>query len=402
MRLPIRPLAAAAVAFAALAGSATMPSLAWAGLLGLLGGAVAVLIGWNAVFFPEAPAAAGAIGEDSPRLSEEIISPLPEPTLLLGGSRIVAANPEARRLFGETMTGQDVRLAIRHPDALEALARHVPGEVDQVEITGLAEPDRRWLMTVATLPRGVRLVRFADRSEAHAAEKMRVDFVANASHELRTPLATILGFVETLRDDAAGGDAELRARFLGIMDGEAKRMQTLIDDLMSLSRIEAERFRPPTDPVDLLPLVEEVRSGCEALLAERGNALEIDNRSHGTIVAGDHGQLLQLLRNLIVNAAKYGREGEPITVSFEDAGEMVRMTVTDRGEGIDSAHLPRLTERFYRVNASRSRAQGGTGLGLAIVKHIVWRHRGRLDIRSTPGTGTTVHVLLPRPPSETE
>ncbi|TFI60063.1 PAS domain-containing protein [Sphingomonas parva] len=400
MRLPFRPLAAAAIAVVAVAGSAIMPSSAWAALLGLLGGAIAVLVGWNAFFFPEAPVAQRGGGEDGRRLAGEIVAPLPEPTLLLDGGRILTANPAARRLFGETIEGQDLRLAIRHPLALEAIAAHDGIGVDEIEVTGLGEAERRWLLTVATLPEGLRLVRFADRSEAHAAEKMRVDFVANASHELRTPLATILGFVETLRDDAAGGDPELRARFLGIMDGEAKRMQVLIDDLMSLSRIEAERFRPPTDPIDLCPVVEEVRAACDAVLAERGNSLKIDNRSHSTVVAGDHGQLTQLIRNLIVNAVKYGQEGAPITVSFEDAREMVRMTVTDRGEGIDPVHLPRLTERFYRVNAGRSRAQGGTGLGLAIVKHIVWRHRGRLDIRSTPGAGTSVHVLLPRPPAE--
>jgi two-component system, OmpR family, phosphate regulon sensor histidine kinase PhoR len=397
MRLPVRSIAAAAVVLVAVAGSAIMPTPAWAGLLGLLGGALAVLIGWNSTFFPELPAAGAPGGEDVGRVSAELIASLQEPTLLIDGVRVAASNPAARRMFGEAIDGQDVRLALRHPDALYGLSAHKDETIDQIELTGLGEPDRRWLMTVSTLPGGHRLVRFTDRSEAHAAEKMRVDFVANASHELRTPLATILGFIETLGDDAAGGDPALRARFLGIMDAEGKRMQTLIDDLISLSRIEAERFRPPTEPIDLLPLVEDVRMSCGSLLADNGNALSIDNRSHSSLVAGDHGQLLQLLRNLVVNAVKYGRPGAPITVSFEDAREMVRMTVTDQGDGIAPEHLPRLTERFYRVNAGRSRAQGGTGLGLAIVKHIVWRHRGRLDIRSVPGEGTSVHVLLPRP-----
>jgi two-component system phosphate regulon sensor histidine kinase PhoR len=400
MRISLRPCAALGIVAVAFAGAETVSIPFWAALIGLLGGSVAVLIGWNAYFFPEPIHTPEAGAEDVERLAREIVAPLPEPTLLLQSGRVIVANPAARRLFGEWVEGQDARLALRHPAALERLSAHRGDGVEQVEVTGLGEADRRWLMTIAALPSGLRLIRLADRSEAVAAEKMRVDFVANASHELRTPLATVLGFIETLRDDGAGGDRDLRQRFLGIMDAEAKRMQTLIDDLMSLSRIEAERFRPPTEPVDLLPLAEEVRAGCGALLAEHGNALEIDNRSHSTMVAGDEGQLLQLLRNLVVNAVKYGRDGAPITISFADARDMVRMTVTDQGEGIDPEHLPRLTERFYRVNASRSRAQGGTGLGLAIVKHIVWRHRGRLDLRSAPGEGTSVHVLLPRPPAD--
>ncbi|PSJ41898.1 ATP-binding protein [Allosphingosinicella deserti] len=400
MRFPLRLSAAAAVIAVALLASQSVDLPVGAALLGVLAGAVAVLICWNAYFFPDPIRAPEAGAEDVERLAREIVQPLPEPMILLQNGRVLVANPAARQLFGEWVEGQDVRLAVRHPAVLERLAANRGETVEQIEVTGLGEADRRWLMTIANLPSGLRLVRLADRSEAVAAEKMRVDFVANASHELRTPLATVLGFIETLRDETAGGDKDLRERFLGIMDAEGKRMQTLIDDLMSLSRIEAERFRPPTEPLDLVPLVEEVRSGCGALLAEHGNRLEIENMSHGTIVAGDHGQLLQLIRNLVVNAVKYGNPDTPITVTFEDAREMVRMIVTDRGEGIDPAYLPRLTERFYRVNASRSRAQGGTGLGLAIVKHIVWRHRGRLDIRSMLGEGTSVHVLLPRPPAD--
>jgi two-component system phosphate regulon sensor histidine kinase PhoR len=243
------------------------------------------------------------------------------------------------------------------------------------------------------------MVHLSDRSEAVAAEKMRVDFVANASHELRTPLATMLGFIETLQDDRAAGDKATRARFLDIMKGEGKRMQQLIDDLMSLSRIEAERFRAPQDPVDLLALVDEVRTGCAQLIAQRESALVLDNEAGSAIVPGDRGQLLQLLRNLVVNALKYGREGEPVLVRLEaPAPDRVKLSVVDHGEGIAPEHLPRLTERFYRVDAGRSRAVGGTGLGLAIVKHIVGRHRGTLDIRSRLGEGTSVSVELPRLP----
>ena len=228
---------------------------------------------------------------------------------------------------------------------------------------------------------------------------MRVDFVANASHELRTPLAIVLGFIETLQDDAAGSDADVRARFLGLMHGEGKRMQQLIEDLMSLSRIESERFSPPREPIDLLPLVEEVRTACGQLLVERRNRLLVEDRSGGATVPGDRGQLLQLIRNLVVNAITYGRADSDVALTFEsEEPDSVRLTVSDCGEGIAAVHIPRLTERFYRVDAGRSRSLGGTGLGLAIVKHIVGRHRGRLDIRSTPGEGTSIAIILPRFP----
>jgi two-component system phosphate regulon sensor histidine kinase PhoR len=338
----------------------------------------------------------------SPPTSPEadVIAPLSDPVLLLRDARIAAANPAARRLLGDWIEGQDVRLALRHPAIVERLTRSAPpphAEAEQIEVTGIGETDRKWLVTLAPLPGGARLVQLTDRSEAAAAERMRVDFVANASHELRTPLASVLGFVETLQDDEAGGDPALRARFLRLMDEEAKRMRQLIDDLMSLSRIEAERFNPPQGPVDLASLVEEVRASCAQLLAERRCGLTVEPASAATIVAGDRAQLLQLIRNLVVNALRYGHADSEVTVRFEDEGtQAVRLTVADQGEGIAPEHLPRLTERFYRADPGRSRSLGGTGLGLAIAKHIVTRHRGHLDIRSQLGVGTSVAVSLPR------
>jgi two-component system phosphate regulon sensor histidine kinase PhoR len=251
-------------------------------------------------------------------------------------------------------------------------------------------------MITSLLKDGSRLVRLSDKSQAHASEQMRTDFVANASHELRTPLATLLGFLETLRGDAAPGDEQTRGRFIRIMFDEARRMHRLVDDLISLSHIEAERFSLPRESVELLPLVEEVRATSAVMAEEKGSEITVDDRFGDPIVLGDRSQLSQLLQNLVGNALKYGRAGEPVTVRFEEAGpEMLRMSIDDRGEGIASEHLPRLTERFYRVDPSRSRAMGGTGLGLAIVKHIVGRHRGRLDIRSKVGEGTSVRVYLP-------
>jgi two-component system phosphate regulon sensor histidine kinase PhoR len=372
---------------------------AFAVLLGLVGGAVAALILSGGFTAEPAPASDAAPTADALLRAREILEAIPEPMILLEGGRVALANAPARALLGDWMEGKDVRLALRHPAAIDRLARtgEEPGSVDRVEVMGIGDADRRWLLAIASLSEGWRLVHLSDRSEAAAAEQMRVDFVANASHELRTPLATLLGFIETLRDDEAAADTALRHRFLGIMNDEAKRMQRLIDDLISLSRVEAERFRPVSDAVELVPLIEEVRAGCAQLIAEKQNVVMIDDRVGGARVPGDRTQLLQLVRNLIVNAVKYGRAETEVTVRIEEDGpERVRLSVIDRGEGIAPEHLPRLTERFYRVDAGRSRAAGGTGLGLAIVKHIVGRHRGRMEIKSKPGEGTTVEVTLPR------
>ncbi len=393
-RLAAGLIVATAFGAALLAGEAL-----WSALLGLIGGATAVLVGWRAHFFPEPGAPPPPPDDGRDRWAREIVKAMSEPILLIEGGKILVANPAAKSLLGQWIEGQDARLAMRHPATVERLSRPSAPDagIEQVEVVGLGHADRRWLMTVAALADGSRLVHLHDRSEAIAAERMRVDFVANASHELRTPLATILGFIETLQDKATAEDADVRIRFLALMQGEGKRMQQLIEDLMSLSRIEADRFNPPGDAVDLVQLVEEVRSGCAQLLGERSNELVIENRSRSATVAGDKAQLTQLVRNLVVNAVKYGRSGSPVTVALEDEDPgTVRISIADRGEGIEVEHLPRLTERFYRVDPGRSRAVGGTGLGLAIVKHIVGRHRGRLDIRSIVGEGTTVLVSLPR------
>jgi two-component system phosphate regulon sensor histidine kinase PhoR len=225
---------------------------------------------------------------------------------------------------------------------------------------------------------------------------MRVDFVANASHELRTPLASILGYIETLGDEQAGADRTVRNRFLKIMFDEARRMQRLVQDLISLSRIEAEKYRLPDQPVDLAALIGEVRDELQDAQHVRTNEIALDIEPGIAPVVGDRAQLSQVLHNLIGNAMKYGRPGTPVKVALHEGGSgIIRLSVADEGDGISAEHIPRLTERFYRVDAGRSRAAGGTGLGLAIVKHVVERHRGRLDIASTVGKGTTVSILLP-------
>ncbi|ETI64082.1 ATPase [Sphingobium sp. C100] len=338
---------------------------------------------------------------DFPSLLEGISDPL----MLVEKGRIVRANRAAMRLLGAHIEGEDARIAIRHPAAAERLASLAPlAEPIMIELVGLGTREQRWQMRVA--PVGAvsamrRLVHLVDHSGTHAAERMRVDFVANASHELRTPLAGILGFIETLADPELGKDVETRQRFLKIMDGEARRMQRLIDDLISLSRIEAEKYRAPDSAVDLSELVAEVVGVFRSSHGERGRDVGMEIAPGLGPVLGDRAQLSQLLHNLIGNSVKYGRPGTPIRVSLaEGPSGMARLSVADEGEGIGPDHLPRLTERFYRVDSGRSRAMGGTGLGLAIVKHIVERHRGRLDIASTLGKGTSISVLLPPPAEE--
>jgi two-component system phosphate regulon sensor histidine kinase PhoR len=399
-----RVLAGAAVAAAGLLIAVWLGSSLAGGIFAFLAGTIAVALAWPAAPSMRAP---------ERKIEQTGLPPLPEtldlleavddPLLIVRNRRVLYANPAARSVLGEHIQGVDVRLAIRHPAAAERLIERDGSEpsepVTRTELVGLGERERRWEMTVTRLRDGSRLVRLIDRSETHASEQMRTDFVANASHELRTPLATLLGFLETLQDDSAAEHAPTRARFLKIMWDEARRMHRLVDDLISLSRIEAERFSLPRESVELVPLVEEVKASLATVIEEKGSRLCVEQNGPEPVILGDRSQLAQLLQNLVINALKYGRPGSDVTIRFEDAGpEMLRLSVIDQGEGIAPEHLPRLTERFYRVDPSRSRSMGGTGLGLAIVKHIVGRHRGRLDIRSKLGEGTKVRVYLPLAP----
>ena len=393
-----RVFAAVAAASAGIAGALLLGAPAAAALLALLGGVLAFALlpsGESPQPVVERMAEAATESDLLPG-AETLLEAIDAPMLIVRDRRILAANRSASSLLGSHIEGGDVRLAIRHPAAAESLVASLDAPVD-TELVGIAAPDDRWLLSVAPLSGESRLVRLTDLSAALAAEKMRTDFVANASHELRTPLATLLGFLETLQDEQASGDAATRERFLGIMLGEARRMRSLVDDLMSLSRIEAERFAVPRDPVDLVPLIDEVRKQSQQLIDERKAKVTVETEASGTLVAGDRPQLAQMLSNLLANALKYGRAEGRIRIRLTDAGaQLVRIEIADEGEGIAPEHLPRLTERFYRVDTGRSRSVGGTGLGLAIVKHIVLRHRGRLDISSRLGEGTTVRVDLPR------
>jgi len=339
--------------------------------------------------------------ESSRDLLGKIMQAFNDPLLLVERQQVAIANDAALALLGAHIVGEDVRLAIRHPAAAEKLTGRKANRSDPaIQLVGIGEVDRHWELRAHDLGDQRRLVHLSDRTSQYVAEKMRVDFVANASHELRTPLATLIGFIETLEDGKAAEDKATRERFLGIMSGEARRMQRLIDDLISLSRIEADKFSPPDRPVQLAPLIAEVARAASAGVENEGkNRVMVAPVDKDLRMLGDLAQLSQLLHNLIGNALKYGKPDTPVRVTAEKTIDgMVLITVADEGEGISPEHLPRLTERFYRIDSSRSRAMGGTGLGLAIVKHIVERHRGRLDIRSRIGIGTTVSVLFPSAP----
>jgi two-component system, OmpR family, phosphate regulon sensor histidine kinase PhoR len=337
------------------------------------------------------------------RMEEAITERLPEPLILVSADGTVQrANEAARHRLGE-----DSAAVLRHP-----LLR---GAIDKALSTG--EPQAADLFFAAPVPREIHAtvtpmdaglfhgrqasVLLVDHTRERAVERMRADFVANASHELRTPLASLIGFVETLQGPARD-DGPARERFLDIMAREAARMNRLIDDLLSLSRIEISEHQPPQGRIDFGQLVPRTLAGFEQRIADRRVRLDL-TLPDLPLIAGDADQMAQVLSNLLDNALKYGREQGSITLSVcEVAGAPwpsrpgIVLSVIDDGAGIPRAHIPRLTERFYRVDKGRSRAIGGTGLGLAIVKHIVNRHRGQLVITSEEGQGSRFCVWLPR------
>ncbi len=329
-----------------------------------------------------------------------IVERLPDPLIVLGADRGVRqANGAARAAFGE-----DIAAVLRHPTLRAAIERAYAERMTQSVVFSLPVPVQREVRAsvvhlLQELPDGgAAIVVLADRSREQAVERMRADFVANASHELRTPLASLIGFIDTLRGPAAD-DPAAQTRFLGIMAEQAARMNRLIDDLLRLSRIEVDEHLPPTGRVDLRALLLRLAASFEMRFAERGMRLDLALSETLPEIAGDHDQIVQIGQNLLDNALKYGREGGVVRLVAHDAAPAARpgvaIIVEDDGPGIPRAHLPRLTERFYRVDKGRSRAAGGTGLGLAIVKHVVNRHRGQLTIESEEGSFARFTVWLP-------
>ena len=352
----------------------------------------------------------GAMLERLRRADAAILENLPEPVLLLSAERaVLRANPAARDMLGPEAAGQgpDAAALLRHPvlatamdDAL-AEGHSVTAEL-HLPVPLPREVSARVVPLDPPLANGGRLlILLIDRSREAAIERTRADFVANASHELRTPLASLLGFIETLRGPAAD-DPAAQQRFLGIMAEQGERMRRLIDDLLNLSRIEMEEHQPPVGEAPLAMILRAEAEALAPLLKRRDIRMELDLEAALVAKPANADQVAQVIRNLLENAINHGRDGGLISVSLRNAvadDAMARpgavLTVADDGPGIAKHHLPRLTERFYRVDAARSRHKGGTGLGLAITRHIVMRHRGRLTIESTEGVGTKVGVWLP-------
>jgi two-component system phosphate regulon sensor histidine kinase PhoR len=343
--------------------------------------------------------------------AEAVIAAVPDPLILLDERRrIVRANAQAAAFIGITPEPRDLAAAFRNPAVLAAADAVLRGERARVVDFSLTVPVERQLRArFARIdhpsPDGaVAVLSLHDITELKRAEQMRADFIANASHELRTPLATLIGFIETLRGPARE-DAEARERFLAIMHGQASRMSRLVEDLMSLSRIELNEHVMPRDRVALSPLLRQIAETLELRAGERDIRIRLAVPPDLPDVLGDRDELAQVFQNLIDNAIKYGRSGSEIMLQAETASRptwgssssenaMVCVAVCDQGEGIPREHLPRLTERFYRVDTARSREMGGTGLGLAIVKHILNHHRGFLEVESTPGVGSVFTVFL--------
>jgi two-component system, OmpR family, phosphate regulon sensor histidine kinase PhoR len=336
-----------------------------------------------------------------------VIAAMPIPVMLIGPTeQIEAANALALALFGSDGQGRHYITALRQPSILDAVEQTFrDGRTRQSRFLGQeGGRDTTWRVTVGAVgleAGGGVLLSFEDMTAVEDAGKMRRDFVANVSHELRTPLTALLGFVETLKG-AARNDPVARDRFLGIMEREAGRMAQLVADLLSLSRVEEDERVRPTDSVDLRAMVDGVIVTLGGMANRSNVTLTFSRPEKPVCVPGDAPQLRQVVSNLIENAIKYGGGDHSVEISLSDPApepslrtDGVRLTVADHGEGIEAHHIPRLTERFYRIDSHRSREVGGTGLGLAIVKHIVNRHRGRLRVESEPGQGSRFIVILP-------
>jgi two-component system phosphate regulon sensor histidine kinase PhoR len=401
--------ATAALVFAALflvAGLAAAPAL-----IGFAAVAAAVLIRESSLrgggaTMPHADRLMPAIVD---RTVEAVVSDLPDPTIVLTPeSTVIAFNESAQEITPGILRGEPISFALRVPNVLEAIRAVAAGrQIRRIEFFQRVPTDRWWEATIAPLvlpgsagaSRHLVLLALRDLTQLRRVEEMRADFVANASHELRTPLASLSGFIETLQGPARN-DAASRDRFLAIMKEQATRMARLIDDLLSLSRIEQKVHIHPDTTTDLVMIVNEVTDGLLPLARERDVEIKVTDQTDSLDVLGDRDELIRVFENLIENALKYGASGKrvDITLSREPAAGEPRdalVSVRDYGPGIAPEHLPRLTERFYRVDIAESRAQGGTGLGLALVKHILNRHRGRLMIASTPGAGANFSVRLP-------
>ena len=401
-------LVATAIAFAGLwlfGATAALPALA-----GFVLVALAALIA-----SARGDIAPAALARDEPRaprvgdpLIEAVLAGLPDPVVALDRrGDVVALNARATAVAPALRPGEPVSLGLRVPEVLEAIRRaRASGIAQRVEFSERVPLDRWYEVIVTPISSpgvaanpGLVLLAFHDLTPLRRVEEMRADFVANASHELRTPLAALSGFIDTLRGSARE-DPAARERFLPIMQAQADRMARLIDDLLSLSRIELNAHLRPDKQVDVGAIVRQVADSLQTLARDRNVEVKTIGSSAPLLVPGDRDELIRVFENLVENALKYAASGKRVDIALSvgegpDGKREARIAVRDRGPGIAPEHLPRLTERFYRVDVSESRAQGGTGLGLALVKHILNRHGGRLTIESAPGQGATFTVHLP-------
>ncbi|MGE0232114.1 MAG: ATP-binding protein [Flavobacteriaceae bacterium] len=336
-----------------------------------------------------------------------LLGAFPEPVILLDGyANVHTINPAASRIFSGLEKGRPITPYMRAPELGEALDRVTGGGGSETVAFTERFPVERWL-EVTVSPLGARgaagrpemvMLAIRDLTPAQRLERMRADFVANASHELRTPLASLTGFIETLQGPARD-DPKARDKFLATMAEQARRMARLIDDLLSLSRIELKAHVQPETEIDLVPVVRHVVDALQPIAAANGVEIRASLASEPLHMLADRDEITQVFQNIVENAVKYGREGRYVDVSLTAGGSPKRpeaiVTVRDYGPGISAEHLPRLTERFYRVDVAQSRETGGTGLGLAIVKHILNRHRCTLKVDSREGEGATFSIRLP-------
>lgn len=336
------------------------------------------------------------------------LAAIPLPAVLVDQTeRIIAANADGATLLGQGILGRHFGTILRQPSvatAIEACLRdRTPKTAKHLSTDGAQDTafavTLRYVPGIGAVSGGAVLACFDDITEREQAGQMRRDFVGNVSHELRTPLTALIGFIETLRGPARD-DAAARDRFLGIMEGEASRMNRLVGDLLSLNRVESEERVRPKEQVDLTAHLSSTLKTLVPVAKARGVQMTLEAPENPVSVTGDPDQLQQVFTNLVENAVKYGGDEVRVVLSFTGRDPAVRapaarVQVIDNGPGIDPVHLPRLTERFYRADSHRSREMGGTGLGLAIVKHIINRHRGRLRVESDLGQGSVFTVILP-------
>ncbi len=336
--------------------------------------------------------------------TSDVIAALADPILILDRDRVVKhANVAALNLFGRVMVGRNIVQCMRQPNVIDAVEHVFASKRPWMgEVKFPAPVERHLSLHVALIGDGEGVaITVRDTTLVKRTEEMHSDFVANVSHELRSPLSALMGFIETLQGPAQD-DREARDRFLNIMIQEANRMARLIDDLLSLSRVQIQEHVVPDDDVNIVAILKNITDILHMKADIRDMTLNLRCNEESYWVKGDADQITQVFQNLIDNAIKYGKPGTPVDVSVRSLERMpdknvpaVAVDIVDHGEGIDENHIPRLTERFYRIDKARSRTLGGTGLGLAIVKHIIMRHRGRLQIESKVGVGSKFTAILP-------